>query len=321
MKKHVERAVVAGAAMMLAIGAAGAVGAQAQAQSQAQLAVVNSEPMDIGQCRAPTSHAGTARVLTCGCPSAASDANASNAVWGTDIYTADSYICATARHAGVIGTGGGQVILQMLPGQASYTGSLRNGVQTRNYGRYSASYRFVTTASDYSSASTSGSGYSAVVDLPGFDMSMIRYEQRRSRGLGGLVSAVGRATGNTNASNIANAGGGIVDALANVSGGALDIGECTGLPPRYREEPGTLLSCTCPSNPSESSPIWGTGVYSGDSRICKAAIHAGAMDRTGGRVAIQTMADQPSYEASTHNGVTSLSYGPTRRLGSYRFVR
>jgi hypothetical protein len=286
------------------------------AQSQLALPVLNTEPMDIGECRAPTSYAGTAKVLTCSCPSAASDKNSSSAAWGTDVYTADSYICKTARHAGVIGTGGGQVTLQMLPGQSSYVGTTRNGETTKAYGKYSASYRYVITTVP----GGGDSGFSAVVDLPEFDMSMV-YSKKKSKSIGALLGSAAGVTGNRQVQETANVTGQILDRIPANGVGAEYIGECTGLPPKYRKKPGKLLSCTCPASPSESSPIWGTGVYSGDSYICKSAIHAGAISRSGGRVAFQTLADQSSYAGSTHNGVTSIDYGPTRRLGAYRFVR
>ncbi|MCP5396760.1 MAG: hypothetical protein H6918_08515 [Sphingomonadaceae bacterium] len=311
--QNVRHQLVSGVAAALVIAGAGA----ALAQGQLSLPVVDGEPMDIGECRAPTSHAGTDRILTCGCPARASDPNSSGSVWGTDVYTADSYICTTARHAGVIGDAGGQVTLQMLPGQSSYSGTKRNGVTTKSYGRYRASYRYVTTT-----ASVGGNAsYSAVVDLPDFDMGTVGKKQKKSKVLGGLLSAVGRNAGDRTVRDVANVGSDLAGSSSMMAGGAEDIGECKGLPGAYWDKPGAVLTCTCPANPSEKSPIWGTGTYTGDSYICKAAIHAGAITRAGGRVAIQSMGDQPSYAASTHNGLTSMKYGPTRRIGSYRFVR
>lgn len=292
-------------------------GTAALAQVHVQLPVVDAEPLDIGECRAPTSHAGTSRILTCSCPGRNSDRNWSGSVWGTDVYTADSYICATALHAGVIGGAGGQATLQMLPGQSRYAGTTRNGITTKSYGSYRASYRFVTTTV----AGGGDSGYSAVVDLPGFDVSQVFSDKKKSGGLGGLFGAVGRASGNRTVQDAANVGAELANRMPAAGTGALDIGECKGMPGRYRDKPGTLLSCTCPVNPGEASPVWGTGTYSGDSYICKAAIHAGAVTRAGGRVALQTLADQSGYAGSTHNGVTTLDYGRTNRLGAYRFVK
>jgi hypothetical protein len=64
-------------------------------------------------------------------------------VWGTDTYTADSSICTAALHAGKITRDrGGIVTIELRPGEAVYTGSLRNGVQSTDYGAYGRSYVF-----------------------------------------------------------------------------------------------------------------------------------------------------------------------------------
>lgn len=302
---------------LIVLAAAGA------AMAQASLPSVNAKPMDIGLCKAPTSHEGTDRILTCSCPAKGSDPNHSGSVWGTDVYTADSYICKAARHAGAIGATGGQVVLQMLPGQASYRGSSRNSETTRSYGRYRASYRFVSlegSGGTIGSASTGGRG-SLVVDLPDFDMSMVYSAGKKGGGLGGALGSISRSSGNAAVRDAAGVGEALLGAgVAGGSQGAEDIGECKGAS-KWHDKPGKLLSCTCPASPNERSPIWGTGTYSGDSYICKAALHAGAITRSGGRVAIQMMPDQQSYAASVRNDITSMSYGPTRRLGSYRFVQ
>jgi hypothetical protein len=61
-------------------------------------------------------------------------------VWGTDIYTDDSSICFAGVHAGAITDAGGPVTIEIRPGLPMYIGSLRNGVQTLNYGQWSGSY-------------------------------------------------------------------------------------------------------------------------------------------------------------------------------------
>ena len=79
---------------------------------------------------------------TCRCPGV-QDAP----VWGSDVYTTDSNLCRAARHAGVIGAGGGLVQVTPAPGRASYAGSTRNGVTTSNWGSYGRSFR-VSAAKD-----------------------------------------------------------------------------------------------------------------------------------------------------------------------------
>ena len=65
-------------------------------------------------------------------------------IWGTDVYTDDSPICTAAVHAGLITVrSGGTVTLEIRPGQSSYTGSLRNGVNSQSWGSWHGSYVFV----------------------------------------------------------------------------------------------------------------------------------------------------------------------------------
>lgn len=66
--------------------------------------------------------------------------------------------------------------------------------------------------------------------------------------------------------------------------------------------------------------VWGTDVYTNDSSIGTAAVHAGLITfNTGGRVTIELVEGKPSYQGSSRNGVTSDSYGDWG--GSFRFVR
>lgn len=76
--------------------------------------------------------------LSCSCPSGLP----SGSVWGSGPYTADSPICRAARHAGKIGTDGGNVKIRATAGQSSYKGSTRNGVGTSNWNSFPKSYRF-----------------------------------------------------------------------------------------------------------------------------------------------------------------------------------
>jgi len=70
--------------------------------------------------------------------------NTSGNIWGTDIYTDDSYINKTAVHAGVILNGETKTVyIEMLPGQQSYTGTTRNTVVSANFAVWSGSYKFV----------------------------------------------------------------------------------------------------------------------------------------------------------------------------------
>jgi hypothetical protein len=98
--------------------------------------------------------------LSCHCSPGA----AAGTVWGTRIYTDDSSVCAAARHAGVIGAGGGWVELRAAPGQSSYAGSTRNGISTANWQRWNRS--FVFTGSVSAGNETNAPDHSALAQCP-----------------------------------------------------------------------------------------------------------------------------------------------------------
>jgi hypothetical protein len=55
-------------------------------------------------------------------------------VWGTDIYSTDSFVCWAAVHAGVLKVGApASVVIEILPGQQRYRGSERNGVTSMDW--------------------------------------------------------------------------------------------------------------------------------------------------------------------------------------------
>src|SRR6185437_10054008 len=65
------------------------------------------------------------------------------AVWGSGTYTDDSQLGAAAVHAGILRPGEeGIVTVQILPGQAHYEASERNGITTEPYGEWQGSFRF-----------------------------------------------------------------------------------------------------------------------------------------------------------------------------------
>ncbi len=66
------------------------------------------------------------------------------------------------------------------------------------------------------------------------------------------------------------------------------------------------LKCDCGANPTGS--VYGTMVYTADSSLCAAALHAGAIPKTGGKVTVKSLSGCSKYEASTKNGVTSAAW-------------
>jgi hypothetical protein len=107
-------------------------------------------------------------------------------------------------------------------------------------------------------------------------------------------------------------GGGGVPAAGPVIGWNI---QATGL----RGKNGQRVPYTCPPNGAVSRGVWGTDIYTDDSEICPAAVHAGLITfRNGGPVTIEILPGQSSYTGSARNGVNSSPYGG--RTGSFRFV-
>jgi hypothetical protein len=69
--------------------------------------------------------------------------------------------------------------------------------------------------------------------------------------------------------------------------------------------------CDCPAG--ATGGVWGSGIYTSDSNVCAAAIHAGAVGPAGGKVTPKTTMGCPKYASSTANGITSTAYGPWQK--------
>lgn len=66
-----------------------------------------------------------------------------DSIWGTEVYTTDSYLGAAAVHAGLLKPGQkGVVKVRILPGQKSYAASTRNGVTSQSWGPWGVSFTF-----------------------------------------------------------------------------------------------------------------------------------------------------------------------------------
>ena len=79
-----------------------------------------------------------------------------------------------------------------------------------------------------------------------------------------------------------------------------------------------VISCECTAEATGRGSIYGNGLYTDDSKICRAAVHAGEISLAGGHVALTMQEGQPTYEGITKNGVTSRSWGAFK--GSFTFA-
>lgn len=72
---------------------------------------------------------------------------------------------------------------------------------------------------------------------------------------------------------------------------------------------GQMFQVACPPGCEQTGGLWGTDVYTGDSGICRAGIHAGAIPPTGGVVTVQIQPGRPAYRGSARYGIESSDYG------------
>lgn len=125
----------------------------------------------------------------------------------------------------------------------------------------------------------------------------------------------------------AGAAGMTPQGMAGGSMGGMAQGGMAGAMQGALPDPGTLMmyrgyvgqTLAFVVTGSQLGEIWGTGVYSDDSPLATAAVHAGMlMPGQTGIVQVMILPGQMSYSGSTMNGVTSLDYGAT--IGAYQFV-
>ena len=73
---------------------------------------------------------------------------------------------------------------------------------------------------------------------------------------------------------------------------------------------GQQATFSCPPGGTPSDRLWGTDLYTDDSSICTAAVHAGKITAArGGKVTVEIRPAAQAYRGSVHNGVTSNDYG------------
>ena len=95
---------------------------------------------------------------------------------------------------------------------------------------------------------------------------------------------------------------------------------------KYRGRNGQHFTYVCPTGGppfpvggDNFSGVYGTDIYTDDSPVCLAAVHAGLITLKGGEVTIEIRPRADSYTGSTRNGITTVDYG-TCECGSYVFV-
>ncbi|HEY2900056.1 MAG TPA: LCCL domain-containing protein [Polyangia bacterium] len=89
---------------------------------------------------------------------------------------------------------------------------------------------------------------------------------------------------------------------------AIEAG-CSFSSMQIQDAPGAARLVSCPPGCSTQGGLWGSDVYTGDSGICRAAIHSGFLSDAGGMVVVVLDVGRPAYRGSARNGITSSDYG------------
>jgi LCCL domain len=77
---------------------------------------------------------------------------------------------------------------------------------------------------------------------------------------------------------------------------------------QYRTWVGAQYTYNCPAGGTPGT-VWGADIYTDDSSVCTAAVHAGLITvAKGGKVTIQMLDGQSSYRGSTRNKIKSNNY-------------
>lgn len=76
--------------------------------------------------------------------------------------------------------------------------------------------------------------------------------------------------------------------------------------PGSGDAPATEITCHCNVWTMDMGPVWGSGPYTADSSVCRAALHAGLIAETGGSVTVRLGDGCDYYAPSTANGIDGL---------------
>lgn len=300
-------------AIFLCVFSFGAVYAQTYSEEE-----ISAAP----ECRAAP---GEGETILCSCSKDAQN----RSLWGANPYTSDSDICTAARHAGVVGAQGGGVIVTWEPGQSSYAAASQNGIDSHDWGEYGASFRVsapelavtgggeacatlpegnapyaCTCEAGERTGSVWGSGpytadsdictaaqHAGVVGQNGGAIVVTKVAGQAAYNASTQNGVTTREWGEYGQSITISAGGG----KTAMSGEACDV------------MPEGVGSYTCSCANSSGGAVWGSDPFTADSDICSAAVHADALGPDGS-VTVLRLQGLPSYQGSTNNGVTSLSW-------------
>jgi predicted nucleic acid-binding Zn ribbon protein len=280
------------------------------------------------QAPCPSNFEGQSAPVTCSC---APEAAMSGSVWGSGTYTTDSRVCRAAVHSGAIPATGGVIVVTPAPGLPAYAGSAANGITTANYGPWSASFTVAApsaaaaacpntfqnqsaplTCTCTTEAALSGSVWGSGTYTADSRICRAAIHAGAIPATGGVVTvtpAAGQQSYSGSAAHgitSSNYGPWSASFTVVAAGGPVTAAAC----PANFEGRTTPVSCACAPEAAMSGQVWGTGIYTTDSRVCRAAVHAGVIPAGGGLVNVVPAPGQNAYAGSAANGITTSNYGP-----------
>jgi predicted nucleic acid-binding Zn ribbon protein len=297
----------------------------------------------LAQTPCPANFEGQTAPITCMCTAQA--IAGTGTVWGTGVYTTDSAVCRAARHANAVPAEGGMVTITPAPGLPAYVGTAANGITTANYGPWARSFtvtaaaagagtepqncpqNFMNQAAPITCVCTAEAAASGTVWGTGVYTTDSRI-CRAAVHAGAIPPSGGTITVRPAPgmpAYVGSAANGITTANYGPWSASFTVVRAEGPAPAVAACPQNFigqtaaLTCTCTAEAAGSGTVWGTGVYTTDSRICRAAVHAGVIQPSGGTVNVVPAPGMPAYQGSLANGIQTSNYGPWS--GSFTFRR
>lgn len=277
-------------------------------------------------------------------------------IWGTSQYTDDSAVCIAAIHAGQINFEGGLVSVYQSLQTAAFVASTSNEVSSQNSGQWPASFQFqpapeptppieldcnatlrtigepaknpgavvdIRCPQDCLTASVWGT--SIYTDDSSVCTAAIHAGALKSEGgdTTVFVAPGQEAYVGTERNGISTRAWGryprsFLFATAFTPGDA-QVLSCQDNAQGLEDHESPEIQVLCPQGCLEGPDLWGFEIYSDDSSVCRAAIHAGVLGPRGGSARVSISYDTPSLEAKEQNGILSRSWGPWFR--SFEFIQ
>jgi hypothetical protein len=244
---------------------------------------------------------------------------------GTSVYTDDSSMCHAALHAGAITRQGGTIIARPQGGRSEFRASTRNGITSQRFGSWPYSFSVaqaseadirtateppvtraappVAPAAPPPAAPPAAPPQTVQPATPPPAAPPVTAQPATPPAAPPSTKPGAAPTNPQVASAPPQTGKG-------PSAPAQTMGACPLNLERMRAAPPQRLVCTCtPQAVALNIAVFGTDVYSDDSGICNAAVHAGVIDRQGGIVVVMSSGERQSFMGTARNGVQSRGYG------------